>query len=106
MKITSLSLNMCTLGSCSSLYLMVVNQCSLATDGVLAYAHPLPHPLLTMDALVQMAFLGLSEAKLLNEMIILSETQIGRQENGLTFWLFQGKHFCLIKFYINSLGVF
>lgn len=30
--------------------------------------YPLHHPLLTMDASAQMTFLGLSEAKLLNEM--------------------------------------
>ncbi len=47
---------------------MVVNLCSLATDGVLACVCPLHHPLLTMDASAQMTFLGLPEAKLLNEM--------------------------------------
>lgn len=40
------NLSMCILGNCTSLYYMVVNCCSLATDGVLAYVYPLHHPLL------------------------------------------------------------
>lgn len=37
------------LGSCTSLYYVVVDGCSLATDGVLAYVHFLPHPLLMLQ---------------------------------------------------------
>lgn len=48
------------------LYLTVA--LSLATDGVLTCLYPLHHPLLTMDASVQVTFIGLLEAKLLNEM--------------------------------------
>lgn len=59
-----------------------------------------------MDASAQMTFLGLSEAKLLNEMDYRTRHQIARQENGLTFWSFKGKLFSLIKQYEKNLGVF
>lgn len=61
MKITSLRLD-------SEYVHMRLLYLSLATDGVLTYVYPLHHPSLTMDASVQMTFLGLLEAKLLNEM--------------------------------------
>lgn len=95
--------------------IMLVNWCSLATDGVMAYVPPLcpppSRPSLTMDASARVTFLfffiSCQRQNSSMKWIIISETSNCKTTNGLTFfWFFKGKRFCLIKLYKDGTSLF
>lgn len=93
--------------------IMVVNWCSLATDGVLAYVPYPPTPLARPSSISRLRwmlqpgwhfcfllffFIFCRRQNSSMKWIIISETSNCKTTNELTFfWLFKGKPFCLIK---------
>lgn len=93
--------------------IMVVNWCSLATDGVLAYVPPLCPPVPHLRWMLQprwhfcfFVFSVRGKTPQWNGLSYLRH-QIARQQMDWPFfWLFKGKRFCLIKLYKDGTGLF